>query len=35
MIGPSIPAPLSRRRRIAYASGNLGKSAQWNTVEFV
>lgn len=35
MTKPLHPAPLSRWRRLAYASGNLGKSAQWNTIEFV
>ena len=35
MISPLAPAPLSPKRRIAYASGNLGKSVQWNTIEFV
>lgn len=31
----SDPEPHPRWRRLAYASGNLGKSAQWNTIEFV
>lgn len=37
MIRPPTPTParLSSWRSIGYASGNLGKSAQWNTVEFV